>query len=184
MGLRVGVELGVQRGHFAAHTLKTWPSATRYYLVDIWQHQPNYEDFANVDNAKQDQLFKEAQGNLAAYTGKTVFLRNFTSDAVKRINEMVDYIYVDARHDYCGVLEDIELYWPKLKSGGIMAGHDYLDAPQVQAISQQNWAKCMNGTVHQGAVKGAVDDFFKRIGLPVHVTYQDAPWSTWVVLKP
>lgn len=30
-----------------------------------------------------------------------------------------------------------------------MAGHDYLDAPQVQAISQQNWAKCMNGTVHQ-----------------------------------
>ncbi len=45
-----------------------------------------------MDNNKQDQLFKEAQANLAAYTGRTVFLRNFTSDAVKRINEMVDYV--------------------------------------------------------------------------------------------
>ena len=29
----------------------------------------------------------------------------------------------------------------------------------------------------QGAVKGAVDDFFKRIGLPVHVTYQVGIWA-------
>jgi hypothetical protein len=29
---------------------------------------------------------------------------------------------VDARHDYCGAKEDIELYWPKLREGGIMAG--------------------------------------------------------------
>jgi hypothetical protein len=30
------------------------------------------------------------------------------------------------RHDYCGVKEDLENYWPKLKRGGIIAGHDYL----------------------------------------------------------
>lgn len=29
------------------------------------------------------------------------------------------------RHDYCGVLEDIELWWPKLRPGGIMAGELY-----------------------------------------------------------
>lgn len=37
-------------------------------------------------------------------------------------NESVDFIYIDARHDWCGAMEDIELYWPKLKQGGIFAG--------------------------------------------------------------
>lgn len=45
-----------------------------------------------------------------------------TSEAVDRIgNGTMDFIYVDARHDYCGVKEDMELYWPKLRDGGIMA---------------------------------------------------------------
>jgi hypothetical protein len=30
------------------------------------------------------------------------------------------------RHDYCGVMEDLVAYWPKLRSGGIIAGHDYV----------------------------------------------------------
>ena len=30
-----------------------------------------------------------------------------------------------------GADEDIRLYWPKLRPGGIMAGHDYLTAAQV-----------------------------------------------------
>ena len=34
--------------------------------------------------------------------------------------------YIDARHDYCGCSEDIQNWWPKVKPGGIMAGHDYV----------------------------------------------------------
>ncbi|PNH09787.1 hypothetical protein TSOC_003561, partial [Tetrabaena socialis] len=101
-----------------------------------------------------------------------IFLRNYTSEAVGLIPGLVDFVYVDARHDYCGVTEDLELYWPKVRSGGVMAGHDYLDAPQVMDISKQDWALCMNGSRFEGAVKGAVDDFFRRLNVPVHVTYQ------------
>ena len=35
------------------------------------------------------------------------------------------YTYIDARHDYTGVTEDMDLYWDKLKCGGIFAGHDW-----------------------------------------------------------
>ncbi|KAG2427390.1 hypothetical protein HYH02_014610 [Chlamydomonas schloesseri] len=184
MGLKVGVELGVQRAHYAADMLSKWPSCTRYYLVDIWRQQVNYEDLANVDNKEQEKILQEAKANVARFGSKVVFLRNFTYEAAKAITEPLDFVYVDARHDYCGTYEDIELFWPKLRNGGVMAGHDYLEAPQVKTISNQNWAKCHNGTEHQGAVKGAVDDFFARLGLPVHVTYQDPPWSSWIVLKP
>ena len=36
-----------------------------------------------------------------------------------------DCIFIDALHDYHSVKGDLENYYPKLKSGGIFAGHDY-----------------------------------------------------------
>lgn len=56
------------------------------------------------------------------FAAKAVFLRNFTSAAAPLIPDPVDFVYVDARHDYCGVVEDLGLYWPKVRSGGMMAG--------------------------------------------------------------
>jgi hypothetical protein len=51
----------------------------------------------------------------------------FTVEAADLIADgSLDYVYVDARHDFCGCLSDIELFWPKLRGGGVMAGHDYL----------------------------------------------------------
>lgn len=60
----------------------------------------------------------------------------------------------------------------------MMAGHDYLESTDVRKMAPTNdWSVCMNGTVHYGAVKGAVDDFFRPLGLPVFLTYQVCPFS-------
>jgi hypothetical protein len=64
-----------------------------------------------------------------------------------------------------------------------MAGHDYMTAPEVKAISNQDWSLCMNGTRQEGAVKGAVNGFFAKLGLKVWVT-AEAAWPTWYVRKP
>jgi predicted O-methyltransferase YrrM len=40
-------------------------------------------------------------------------------------NESVDFVFVDGDHSYQAVLMDLKLWWPKLKNGGIMAGHDF-----------------------------------------------------------
>ena len=45
-----GVEVGVQHGYFSKQLLKTWPSAKKLYLVDLWGHQENYADMANADD--------------------------------------------------------------------------------------------------------------------------------------
>lgn len=42
-----------QLGFFSEALLTHWPSCTRFYLVDLWGHQQNYEDIANVDQAEQ-----------------------------------------------------------------------------------------------------------------------------------
>lgn len=40
-------------------------------------------------------------------------------------NNYFDFIYIDANHSYEGCKNDLELWWPKLKSNGLMAGDDF-----------------------------------------------------------
>ena len=39
--------------------------------------------------------------------------------------EKLDFVYIDANHNYECVKEDIEHWYPKVKVGGIIAGHDF-----------------------------------------------------------
>ena len=85
----------------------------------------------------------------------------------------LDFVYIDGRHDYESVLADLESWWPKLRPGGIFAGHDYL-----------------NGRLPNGefGVRRAVDEFFADRRLPVHST-DGRPaaveiFPTWIVAAP
>jgi len=93
----------------------------------------------------------------------------------------LDWAYIDARHDFCGTKEDLESYWPKIKDGGLISGHDYLEAPEVRG---QDWSMCLDGSINPGAVKGAVDEFALKNHLQVLVSYKDLPWPTWTIIKP
>ena len=100
-----------------------------------------------------------------------------------------DCIYVDARHDWKGVYEDLKAWWPKLKVGGIMAGHDYV----IQAdVGTQDWTPNYDGTRDETelVVQGAVDTFFMGDEAKntdhyrqVTVTFRESMWNTWIVRK-
>ena len=40
-------------------------------------------------------------------------------------DESIDFVFIDANHVYEAVREDLKAWYPKVKSGGIIAGHDY-----------------------------------------------------------
>jgi predicted O-methyltransferase YrrM len=47
-------------------------------------------------------------------------------------DESLDVVFIDLTHTYESVKQDIELWLPKVKKGGILAGHDYEnDWPEV-----------------------------------------------------
>lgn len=187
-GFTVGAEIGVQLGLFAEWNLRNWPSCTKYILVDTWQRMPNYEDAANYDDAKQDYIYQEALRRLNPYQSKLQICRNFSiSCALQFPDEFFDFIYLDARHDRKGLSEDLAAYWPKLKYGGIFAGHDFVTQEEVGP--EQDWTKNYDGSVDTtGQVaRGAVVDFFSDSSSDhmrqIAVSYRESNWNSWAVRK-
>jgi Methyltransferase domain len=121
--MQTGAEVGVQAGGMREFTLRHWPSCTQFYLVDLWKHQDNYHDYANVDDQEQEKTFGAAKTALQPYQNKTIFLRMSSIEGASHVpDQSLDFVYIDARHDYCGVTEDLNAYWPKLRPGGIISG--------------------------------------------------------------
>eukprot|EP01061_Rhynchopus_euleeides_P037208 TRINITY_DN6310_c2_g1_i1.p1 TRINITY_DN6310_c2_g1~~TRINITY_DN6310_c2_g1_i1.p1 ORF type:complete len:277 (+),score=85.22 TRINITY_DN6310_c2_g1_i1:163-993(+) len=181
-GKTEGAEIGVQRARFSKDMLRMWPGCTKYILVDVWEQQANYADAANVKD--QDSLYKEMLVNVQPYIEKIVVMRNWSHDAAKRLNDSsLDFVYIDARHDFEAVLEDLRDWWPKLRVGGIFAGHDFTSAKSVPGFSLQR-----DGTRNVGAVRGAVIHFAKEMGIPYHVLPErkgnkKAPFASWMMRK-
>lgn len=48
----------------------------------------------------------------------------------------LDFVFIDAAHDYENVSADIKHWLPKVKPGAILAGHDFHHPPILQAINE------------------------------------------------
>eukprot|EP00415_Alexandrium_ostenfeldii_P000312 UN0312 len=193
----IGVEVGVQRGNYSRTLLEGWNKAALFIQVDLWEHQENYKDYANVGTATQHLNMREAceEAFKAGHTGKVVQCKDFSTACAKLIPDgSVDFVYIDARHDRKGVLEDLAAYWPKLRVGGIIAGHDYMTQSEVGTA--QDWKMNYDGTIDVTGqtVRGAVNDFFSGTfaGSPQSlkacprqpvITYREQWWNTWIVAK-
>lgn len=71
--------------------------------------------------------YERAIANLAPIAEKAnIRLYKDTSYAAsERIPDELAAVFIDAAHDYASVKDDISFWLPKVKTGGILAGHDY-----------------------------------------------------------
>ena len=183
-----GIEVGVQRAEFAKRILNQWKSCKQYILIDPWIHQEHYQDIANQNQDNQNEIYQTAVDNMNSFKKRgtdIVFHRMFSVDAAKIIaDNSVDFVYIDARHDYRGVSEDLRAFWPKLKKNGILAGHDFLNANEVR--NHQDWCVFSDGTrcTKNRAVKAAVEEFARLVGRqPITFSRKTVNWPTWAIRK-
>lgn len=115
----IGVEVGVFRADFASSILKNWKGTL--YLVDIWRKYWTEEENDALDKAISNiKEFDEED--------RAIMIRCLSKNAIELFDdESLDFVYIDANHSYESVKQDLEMWWPKIKKGGCLSGHDYID---------------------------------------------------------
>ncbi|KAF4749516.1 hypothetical protein FOZ62_013990 [Perkinsus olseni] len=120
------VEIGVFSGHFSDFVLGALPNVT---LIGI---DPYYGDdgtfppeLAHLDPV---MVYEQTKERYSKYSERAKLWATTSKEASRVIpDESVDLIFIDGCHEYDCVREDIDLWLPKLRPGGIMSGHDFSD---------------------------------------------------------
>ena len=122
----IGAEIGVRKGEFSRVILDT-VKPSLLYLVDCWQQQDVPYDVGVDEHA---QCKKSALERVAPEIARGVVkvLAMFSHEAVQHVpDESMDWVYIDAGHMYQECLADLRLWYPKVKHGGRITGHDYAE---------------------------------------------------------
>lgn len=107
--LGVGAEIGVWYGYYSNEIAKIYTG--KILSIDKWTNTEDYE--------RAKDLLKDT---------KCVLIQGYSQEVAKTIpDESLDFVYIDADHDYDNIKADYEAWFPKLRKGGVMSGHDYGD---------------------------------------------------------
>lgn len=119
----VGAEIGVADGNYAAIILSN-PSVVKLFGVDLYKPHEGYRDYTR--GTTFNNMYKHSKEKLSHFGKRHKFIYQLSMDAVKTIaDNSLDFVYIDANHDYKHVMEDITEWSKKVRSGGIIAGDDY-----------------------------------------------------------
>lgn len=127
---RIGCEIGVLQGRFSAQLLEG-AEPELLHLVDAWAPVDGNLDESRVGgkedhNANYVAAIKRVKEHVRR--GRVKIHLGFTTEVLPTFpDHSFDWVYLDANHTYEGVKQDLELILPKMKPGGIIAGHDYDD---------------------------------------------------------
>lgn len=135
------VEIGTWKGRSAiymAEKIKESGKQIYFYTIDLFNGKCGYELDPTVKEGKVYEIFTKniepVKNYIYPFIGDSKILhKNFKDDSI-------DFLFIDGDHEYSGIKADLKFWFPKIKNGGIIAGHDY------------NEPSC--------GVRQAVDEFF------------------------
>ena len=125
-----GAELGVFMGALSARLLQR--EDITLYMVDSWKEHGE-GDYAESGDFHASLSQQQQDGFRLAATNETEFAENRRSilcmDTVAGAKYFedgsLDFVFIDADHSYNGCRADIEAWYPKVRKGGWLCGHDY-----------------------------------------------------------
>jgi hypothetical protein len=146
--VRFGAEVGVSDGYTSDVLLQEF-TRLRLWLVDPWQPAVPAGsagfDAAGLGHLRQAALWWTSHAEQRRFE-----LRMHSQQAAALFPDgSLDFTYIDADHRYDAVRADLHAWWPKVRAGGLLCGHDY----GVYGDATGEWG-----------VRRAVDEFVSGIG--------------------
>lgn len=124
-GFTRGVELGVHQGVTFSHLVNSCPNLTMYG-VDPWP-----VDYAEVWHADLVEKFKDNE--------RAILIKGSSFTAHELFEDgSLDFVFIDADHQYESVKKDIMNWYFKIKPGGYICGHDIGQNRVRKAVEEFN----------------------------------------------
>jgi len=127
----VGCEVGVHAGDTTGYLLRNLPEIKKYYAIDPWKiykmyDGTNYRKPGNKKYRTMELAMKNYFKVIKPYKKKVVTYRMTSVEAIKHIpKNSLDWVFIDANHEYEYIKENLFLWTIKVKHGGLISGHDY-----------------------------------------------------------
>lgn len=160
-------EIGVLEGDYAKIIYDSFSDA-EINLIDLWQTESNDFFFSTVEGLTERAYQKVQQRFFGLNNVK--LLKGNSSVVFKQFpDEYFDFIYIDADHSYEGLLKDLQNWFPKVKRGGVISGHDWDCHPDHEFY-------------HKFGVDGALKSYFKEKIRDVMLTSENY-YKSWIYQK-
>jgi len=173
LGFKVGAEVGTYRGEFAEKLCK---EGLKLYAVDPWM---GYEGAGRTEQKqdKQDLNYEEAKKVLSPYPD-CILVRETSREALKLIPDgSLDFVYLDGDHRFQYIAEDLVEWSKKVRSGGVVSGHDYFNTDPWA-----NNVQCQVGAVLDAYVKSfGIEDFY--VFKPLIENSKGDSTPSWMFIK-
>lgn len=120
------VEVGCKEGRTTGALLKALPDL-EVDAIDPWAAIPNAdEDYSDWDFKAIEAEFWANVGEHKARCEHWPMTSLQAATAFDHhMGDRPDVVFIDAAHDYENVLQDIRAWWPLVREGGFLTGHDY-----------------------------------------------------------
>ncbi len=127
---RMGVEVGVYKGNLSSRLLKADPNLL-LFMVDPWKaaaYRDDTDEYSKLTQEYWDEIMEMAFLAVSPFKERAQVIRKSSVEAAEMFDDRsLDFVFLDADHSYDAVAVDIEHWWPKVRIGGLLCGHDYRD---------------------------------------------------------
>jgi hypothetical protein len=120
------VEVGSWKGKSAAYLaveIINSKKDIKLDCVDTWKGSAEHVDDQYVKSNSLYELFIKNTSSLS-FVINPIRMDSVSASKIYEDNS-IDFVFIDANHEYYSVKEDISVWFPKVKVGGVIAGHDY-----------------------------------------------------------
>jgi len=135
-GYRVFVEVGVFKGNSISYLAnKLRHKEAMVFAVDLWEDTPAFKD--NPELMEDVKILSSLYNEQLTKTNTRHLISDIKQDSAEAAHvfqdDSVDFVFLDANHDHDWVKRDILAWLPKVRKGGIIAGHD-ATRPEVERV--------------------------------------------------
>ena len=114
-----GAEIGVQTGIHAQSILDNL-KIKELILIDIWGKY--VQEGQSINFA---EYYREVKKRFRRHNNVKILRRPSIKAVIRFADAYFDFVYIDGCHTYDAVIQDLNIWYPKIKQGGILCGHDF-----------------------------------------------------------